>query len=1269
MSVALCLTPPLRAQLVPDGATATLANVTNTFTGGVTVGTNGSFTLLVLSNDCLLTNAGSSTIGQNATARSNEVRLASPSTRWLMGPNILGVGFNGSGNRLTISNGATASVNADANVGYASDSASNNQAWVTGPGSRWSSSGSINVGVLGAGNLAVVTNGGFASATHANLGVGSTSSNNLVLVTGAGSMWSNALNFLIGENGAGNRLIVSEGGAVRNGYSRIGNAATSSNNLALITGPGSVWSNSLGLEIGRSSLANNNQLIVSNGAAAVTAGLVTLGVSSNANGNTVTVTDAGSRWTVGALTIGSNGALNRLVIKNGAFVDSLNAMLGNRAAGTNNTALVTGSGSIWSNRTSLDIGGLGRGNQMVVSNGAWVISSTARLGVDASSSSNVAVVSGVGSVWSNRTSLSVGNIAPGNRLIVEAGGLVSSDSGVIGDFSSASNNEALVTGNGSLWMNAGSLIIGSQMPFNRLIVSNGAVVRSGSGTLGALNNLAVTGSGSIWSNATSLFLNGRADVTSGGWLACNDGSLGSSNSMVVLSGPSGWNNLGTLRVGDFANGSTLIASNGATLLSSNTFIGASTSLGNNNLALFTGTGTLCSNRNDFTIGNVNFGNRLVVRNGATVFDGGNVVAGLQSAATLNSILATDPGTRLLVASNLFVGSNGTSSLLVVSNSGTVSAGSIVVGATGSSTNNRVVVDGGTLRAMNAAGTSILDVRHGTNVLNSGLVDVDQLLLTNGGAIFTPREFGNSSSNYITEAPSSTVPSKASIYPSTIAVAGLNGSVTKVSVTLSNLAHTQPVGLDILLVSPAGQKVMLMSDAGGPTNLTSVRLDFDDSAATVIPDRTAPVTGTYRPTDYQPGETMISPAPAGPYATTLSAFNGSNPNGDWSLYINNDAISEFGRLVGWGLQITTDEPPNRGIFELNGGTLITRGAVISNGPRFVVGGPGGVPAVWEARAGLTGHSATRDVIVGGTFSSNNLLRVNGGTLSVLTPGTVLDVRGGTNRIDAGLEDVLQLLVTNTLGQFEMFGGTLRTPSTTVANGRVCVIGGGASLATFQMLGGTHTFANNLTVATNGALIGNGLVNGTVTVSPGGRLTPGAPIGRIDVDGSVILQGTVNVQIDRSGGVRTNDVVSASGAILYNGTLNVTDVGSDVLSAGDRFVLFPGMPYIGAFTTLHLPPLTPGLAWANNLSVDGSIAVVAGGQPGFASIRLSGTNVILAGTNGTPNGTYTVLAATNVALPLASWTSLATNPFSPSGAFSFTNAIVPGISQRFFRLSTP
>src|SRR5436309_10378811 len=90
---ALIAVPALRAQIVADGATNTLSNVTTNFTGDVTVGTNGSFTFLVLSDNALLTNSVNGLIGRNATAASNEVQLLSPSARWFMGGSLL-VGAN-----------------------------------------------------------------------------------------------------------------------------------------------------------------------------------------------------------------------------------------------------------------------------------------------------------------------------------------------------------------------------------------------------------------------------------------------------------------------------------------------------------------------------------------------------------------------------------------------------------------------------------------------------------------------------------------------------------------------------------------------------------------------------------------------------------------------------------------------------------------------------------------------------------------------------------------------------------------------------------------------------------------------------------------------------------------------------------------------------------------------------------------------------------------------------------------------------------------------
>ena len=99
------------------------------------------------------------------------------------------------------------------------------------------------------------------------------------------------------------------------------------------------------------------------------------------------------------------------------------------------------------------------------------------------------------------------------------------------------------------------------------------------------------------------------------------------------------------------------------------------------------------------------------------------------------------------------------------------------------------------------------------------------------------------------------PAPAALYPSSIVVAGMQGSVTKVTVKLNNITHGNPADLDMMLVGPSGQAAIFMSDAGGCcTGITNVTLTLDDFAVDPLPDFTpAPpvVTGTYRPANYGP----------------------------------------------------------------------------------------------------------------------------------------------------------------------------------------------------------------------------------------------------------------------------------------------------------------------------------------------------------------------------------------------------------------------------------
>jgi uncharacterized repeat protein (TIGR01451 family) len=148
------------------------------------------------------------------------------------------------------------------------------------------------------------------------------------------------------------------------------------------------------------------------------------------------------------------------------------------------------------------------------------------------------------------------------------------------------------------------------------------------------------------------------------------------------------------------------------------------------------------------------------------------------------------------------------------------------------------------------------------------------------------------------------------YPSTIAVSGLTGVVSKVTVALNGLTHAFPDDVDVLLVGPAGQRVVLMSDAGGGYSVTNVTLTLEDSALAggLLPDATQINPGSYQPTDYESGDAFPPPAPAGAAGSALAAFNHTNPNGTWSLYVMDDATGDAGTIAqGWSLTLTTVNP--------------------------------------------------------------------------------------------------------------------------------------------------------------------------------------------------------------------------------------------------------------------------------------------------------------------------------------------------------------------------
>jgi hypothetical protein len=76
------------------------------------------------------------------------------------------------------------------------------------------------------------------------------------------------------------------------------------------------------------------------------------------------------------------------------------------------------------------------------------------------------------------------------------------------------------------------------------------------------------------------------------------------------------------------------------------------------------------------------------------------------------------------------------------------------------------------------------------------------------------------------------------------------------------------------------------------------------------------------------------------------------------------------------------------------------------------------------------------------------------------------------------------------------------------------------------------------------------------------------------------------------------------------------------------------------------------------------------PNFLGVTLSGTNLVINGTNALPGETCVTLMSSNLTQPLTNWTAVATNSLNVTGSFTFTatNAVDLRASQRFFILQT-
>jgi hypothetical protein len=139
------------------------------------------------------------------------------------------------------------------------------------------------------------------------------------------------------------------------------------------------------------------------------------------------------------------------------------------------------------------------------------------------------------------------------------------------------------------------------------------------------------------------------------------------------------------------------------------------------------------------------------------------------------------------------------------------------------------------------------------------------------------------------------------------------------------------------------------------------------------------------------------------------------------------------------------------------------------------------------------SVASNLVVGVYSNATGTIQIFGGTLGVTnqtgTGQLVVGQRGqGTFIQSGGATTVDQLLAVSGANSVLTFNsGTLSSRGTTISNAQTFAVGDGINAATYQLLGGVHSFADGLRVRTNAVVTGCGTINGAVVVDPGGTIT--------------------------------------------------------------------------------------------------------------------------------------------------------------------------------------
>jgi T5SS/PEP-CTERM-associated repeat protein len=466
-----------------------------------------------------------------------------------------------------------------------------------------------------------------------------------------------------------------------------------------------------------------------------------------------------SNWT-GSYVVGSNTVFDLLRIESGGMLSNTSSYIGYESSASNNSVLVSGSGSAWSNCGTLYVGYSSAGNSLTISNGGAVLAQEIIVGNVSNSEGTVNIVGG----------FLVANAIVVTELLGATGRFHAINAGILAATSTYIKDGEMYLSNCTAAVSFLGIAPGSGT-HGTLIAADSTLTVSGDLSIGDY----FVGTATVWIAGGHLAATNSDTYVSnfgGGQMTCSNSvvnlatlTVGSSSAKagtLTISGGSflarqfdvAHGGIASTGVVSVCDGAIVIATNdpsivgesgiGAMTISNSTVRLASLTLAKYFLVDTIGTLTVAGGTVTIsgTLTAAVQGNRFGGTRASIWLDGGKLVA----TNALSYIGVSGTG-QMNISNGVYLAStvtvDGRGSTLTLAGGTALVSDSLFIGSASCTGSGVVAVAGGSLYVTNAAHTGTVEVRNGTLSISGGLLVADQLVMTsvcarfvrNGGTLF------------------------------------------------------------------------------------------------------------------------------------------------------------------------------------------------------------------------------------------------------------------------------------------------------------------------------------------------------------------------------------------------------------------------------------------------------------------------------------------------------------------------------------------------------